>query len=59
MNDPVWKLLPIHLMQETQVVWRKWPDGRQESCFVTAQEYLRWLEEGNTPIPADELVQQV
>jgi len=23
------------------------------------QAYLRWLEEGNTPLPADELVQQV
>jgi hypothetical protein len=43
-------------MQTSQVVWREWPDGRQESCLVTATEYLAWLAEGNEPLPADEPV---
>lgn len=54
MSDPVWKLLPLQPMQTVQVVWREWPDGRQESCLVTAEEYVRWLAEGNEPLPADE-----
>lgn len=54
MTTPVWKLLPLTFMQQVQSVWREWPDGRQESCLVTAEEYLKWLEEGNTPLPADE-----
>jgi hypothetical protein len=54
MTAPVWKLLPLQPMQQTQVVFREWPDGRQESCLATAEEYLKWLEEGNTPKPADE-----
>jgi hypothetical protein len=53
MNEPTWKLLPLTPMQTIQVVWREWPDGRQDSCLVTAEEYLRWLELGNTPEPAD------
>jgi hypothetical protein len=53
MSDPIWKLLPRTLGQQIDVVWREWPDGRQESCLVTAPEYLKWLEEGNTPLPAD------
>jgi hypothetical protein len=54
MTQPVWKLLPQTFMQSTQVVWREWPDGRQESCLVTAEEYLKWLEAGNQPTPAEE-----
>lgn len=54
MSTPVWKLMPMLPMQQTQVVWREWPDGRQESCLVTAEEYLKWLSEGNQPLPADE-----
>jgi len=53
MTTPIWKLLPMEHMQNTQVVWRIWPDGRQESCLVTAKEYLEWLAEGNTPEPAE------
>jgi hypothetical protein len=54
MSQPIWKLMPILTMQTTQVVWREWPDGRQESCLVTATEYLKWLAEGNEPLAADE-----
>ena len=54
MNEPIWKLMPLMPMQTTQVVWREWEDGRQESCLVTAEEYVKWLAEGNTPLPADE-----
>ena len=54
MTGPVWKLASTPAMQTTQVVWREWPDGRQESCLVTATEYLKWLAEGNEPLPADD-----
>ena len=53
MSQPIWKLLPLQPMQQTQVVWREWPDGRQESCLVTAEAYLAWLAEGNEPLAAD------
>jgi len=53
MNQPIWKLLPTMPMQKTQVVWREWPDGTQESCLVTAPEYVAWLAQGNQPLPAD------
>lgn len=53
MIEPVWKLLPLHLMQTVQVVWREWEDGRQESCLVTAEEYVKWVEAGGQPLPAD------
>ena len=54
MIEPTWKLLPLQPTQATQVVWREWEDGRQESCLVTAEEYLAWLAEGNVPEPPDE-----
>ena len=54
MSESTWKLMPLQPTQTTQVVWREWEDGRQESCLVTAEEYVKWLAEGNTPLPADE-----
>jgi len=53
MIEPTWKLLPLQPLQTTQVVFRQWEDGKQESCLVTAEEYVKWLAEGNTPLPAD------
>jgi hypothetical protein len=53
MNEPIWKLMPRLPMQPVDVVWREWPDGRQESCLVTAREYLEWLDRGNEPLPAE------
>ena len=57
MTTPIWKLLPLQPLQQIQVVFRVWPDGKQESCQVTAEEYVKWLAEGNTPLPADEVTQ--
>jgi hypothetical protein len=54
MNEPIWKLMPMLPMNTTQVVFREWPDGRQESCLVIAEEYVKWLEAGNQPLPAEE-----
>jgi hypothetical protein len=57
MIEPTWKLLPLLPMQTTQVVFRQWEDGRQESCLVTATEYLKFLDEGGVPLPADEVTE--
>jgi hypothetical protein len=57
MSDPIWKLLPAAPYRIADVVSREWPDGRQESCLVTAPEYLAWVEAGNTPEPADEVAE--
>ena len=54
MTEPTWKLLPLLPIQTIQCVWREWPDGKQESCLVTAEEYVKWLAEGNAPLPPDE-----
>jgi mannitol-1-phosphate/altronate dehydrogenase len=49
----IWKLLPNQPYQQAQVVWRKLEDGTEESCLVTAEEYLKWVAEGNEPLPPD------
>ena len=54
MIDPIWKLIKNPITGQADVVWRKWEDGKQESCLVTAEEYVAWVAEGNTPLPADE-----
>jgi len=45
MSDPVWQ----YANSENTIVWREWPDGRQESCLVEAIQ--SWIDEGNTPNP--------
>jgi hypothetical protein len=45
MSDPVWQFANA----DNSVVWREWPDGRQESCLVEVIQ--DWLDEGNTPNP--------
>ena len=54
MNEPTWKLYYRIGQTEADAVTRTWPDGRQESCLVTADEYVKWLEAGNTPKPSAE-----
>ena len=36
MSNPTWQLLPLQPMQTAPVVWREWPDGKQESRLVSA-----------------------
>jgi len=38
MNDPAWILLPPFAIESGRVVWREWPDGTQESRFVSSFE---------------------
>jgi len=35
MNEPAWILLPPSFFQTEFVVWREWPDGKQESRLVS------------------------
>ena len=53
MSDPIWKLYIRVGQTEADAVMRIWPDGKQESCLVTAEAYLAWLAEGNTPEAAE------
>jgi hypothetical protein len=55
MSDPIWKLYRRLGQDEADAVWREWPDGRQESCLVTTEEYVKWIEAGNEPLPPDAL----
>jgi hypothetical protein len=49
-----WKLIRDPITGQENVVWRKHENGTEESCLITAKEYLAWLAEGNEPIPADQ-----
>ena len=46
MTTPIWKLMPRSNMRDVDVVWRRWDDGKEESCLVTAPEYLAEMSEG-------------
>ena len=54
MSEPIWKIVGKAADGTTDVVARTWPDGHGESCLVTATEYIKWLEAGNQPEPAEE-----
>ena len=45
MSDPIWQ----YAKADNTVVWREWPDGRQESCLVEVIQ--DWINAGNTPNP--------
>jgi hypothetical protein len=36
MSEPSWTLLPSLPMQAGPVVWREWPDGKQESRLASS-----------------------
>ena len=36
MSEPVWILLGVSFFQTELVVWREWPDGKQESRLVSS-----------------------
>jgi hypothetical protein len=55
MNEPIWKLVKNPRTGEENIVWRQWDDGKQESCSIYDQAYLKWVALGNTPQPADEV----
>jgi hypothetical protein len=49
----IWKLIKDPVSGREDVVWRELEDGRQESCLITTPEYLAWVAQGNTPLPAE------
>jgi len=51
----IWKLVKDPITGQENVVWRELEDGRQESMSITAETYLAWLAEGNTPLPAENI----
>ena len=58
MNEPIWKLYRRFGQTEADAVMRTWPDGKQESCLVTAEQYVKWLAEGGIPEEADDVSSQ-
>ena len=36
MNEPTWNLLSTSELQSGLIVWREWPDGKQESRLVSS-----------------------
>ena len=54
MSVTTWKLMRDPETGQTNTVWRKWDDGREESMFVSTPEFQKWLAEGNEPAPPDQ-----
>jgi hypothetical protein len=51
----IYKMLPKLNPENTQIMARIDDDGVcRVTCTENDQAYLKWLEEGNTPIPAEE-----
>ena len=49
----IWKLIKDPVTKQENSVWRIREDGMQESMLITAEAYLKWVAEGNTPEPAE------
>lgn len=47
----VWRLVTPPDFEGTAIVSRVLEDGTHESCLVTADEYVAWLDAGNVPAP--------
>ena len=56
MSEPRFKLVRDFWTNEETIVVRTWNDGHVESMSVTAEKYKKWLADGNTPLPADDLI---
>ena len=56
MSEPRFKLVRDFWTNEETIVVRTWNDGHVESMSVTAQKFKKWLADGNTPLPADDLI---
>ena len=54
-----YRVITQNLYGEQHIVYVKQLDNGSNICFEKEsgeyQEYLKWLEEGNTPLPADNL----
>jgi hypothetical protein len=51
----IYKMLPKLNLEDTQIFARIDDDGKcRVTCIETNPEYLKWLAEGNEPLPADE-----
>ena len=48
-----WKLIKDSRTSEEYAVWRELETGEQQIRLLTDPEYVRWLAEGNEPLPAD------
>jgi hypothetical protein len=48
-----YKLVKNIVTGQNDLVIRNLKDGKVETCLITDEEYLKWLEAGNKPLPAD------
>ena len=55
MTTSIFKLIKNPITGKEDSVMRILEDGKCESHLITAEAYLAWLAEGNTPLPADEV----
>ena len=53
MSEPIWKLIKDPITNIENIVYRKWENGREDSCLITDLAYLKWVELGNQPLPAE------
>jgi len=53
MSEPIFKLIKNPITGQDASVIRIWDDGKCESHLITAEAYLKWVAEGNTPQAAE------